>query len=52
VLLAVLGTARTHQQYFTVFLVAVIGLSVLAVVVFVLTAPREVPRSKVDSGEP
>jgi hypothetical protein len=37
----VLGAARTHQQNFPLFLVIVIGLSVLTVAVFVLTAPRD-----------
>ncbi|HEU4371486.1 MAG TPA: hypothetical protein VFV05_24960 [Methylomirabilota bacterium] len=42
-LLAVLGAARTHQQNFTLFLTVVIGLSMLVVVVFVLTATPETP---------
>ena len=50
-LLAVLGAARTHQQNFALFLTAVIGLSVLAVVVFVLTAPPAAPGSEVDSAD-
>jgi hypothetical protein len=37
----VLGAARTHQQNFPLFLAAVLGLSVLAVAVFVLTASPE-----------
>jgi hypothetical protein len=37
----VLGVARTHQQNFPLFLAIVIGLSGLAVAVFVLTAPRD-----------
>lgn len=48
-MLAVLGGAGTHQRNFPLFLASVIGLSVLAVVVFVLTAPRETPGSEVDS---
>ena len=39
-LLAVLGASRTHQQNVTLFLVAVVGLSLLTVGVFVLTASR------------
>jgi hypothetical protein len=42
----VLGASRTHLQNFTLFLAVVVGLSVLAVVVFVLTAPRD----RIDSG--
>jgi hypothetical protein len=38
-LLAALGAAHTHQQNFPLFLTVVIALSVLAVAVFVLTAP-------------
>jgi hypothetical protein len=34
----VLGAARTHQQNFPLFLAVVIGLAVLTVAVFVLTA--------------
>jgi hypothetical protein len=41
VLLAVLGAANTHQQNFPLFLALVVGLSALAVAVFVLTAPRD-----------
>jgi hypothetical protein len=37
----VLGAARTHQQNFPLFLAVIIALSVLAVAVFVLTAPRD-----------
>ena len=36
-----LGTARTHQQNFPLFLAVVLGLSALIAVVFVLTAPRD-----------
>jgi hypothetical protein len=39
-LLALLGGARTHQHNFPLFLGTVLGLSVLIVAVFVLTAPR------------
>jgi hypothetical protein len=39
-LLAVLGSAGTHQRNFTLFLGSVLGLAVLAVAVFVLTEPR------------
>jgi hypothetical protein len=46
VLLAVLGAARTHQQNFPLFLAVVLGLSVLAVAVFVLTAPPRRPGSE------
>jgi hypothetical protein len=45
-LLALLGGARTHQHNFPLFLGAVIGLSVLTVVVFVLTSPP----AEIDSG--
>jgi len=45
-LLATLGTARVHQQNFPLFLSVVLGLSVLAVAVFVLTAPRRGPDSE------
>jgi hypothetical protein len=38
--LAPLGVARTHQQNFPLFLAVVMGLAVLTVVVFVVTAPR------------
>ena len=38
-LLSALGTSHEHQQNFPVFLGSVMGLSVLAVAVFVLTAP-------------
>jgi hypothetical protein len=38
-----LGVARTHQQHFTLFLGVVMGLSALAVAVFVLTEPRGGP---------
>jgi hypothetical protein len=42
VLLAVLGAAGTHQRNFPLFLAAVLGVSVLTVVVHVATAgPRE-----------
>jgi hypothetical protein len=37
-LLAVLGAAGTHQRNFPLFLAAVLGLSVLAVAIFVATA--------------
>jgi hypothetical protein len=37
--LAWLGAANLHQQNFSLFLMSVTGLSVLAVAVFVLTAP-------------
>lgn len=40
-LLGVFGAARTHQQNFPLFLAVVVGLSVLTVAVFVLTAPRD-----------
>ena len=43
VLLAVLGSAGTHQRNFTLFLGSVLGLAVLAVAVFVLTEPRGEP---------
>jgi hypothetical protein len=46
VLLALLGGAGMHQRNFSLFLAAVLGLSVLAVAVFVLTAPRD----GIDSG--
>jgi hypothetical protein len=36
-LLAILGTARTHQQNFPLFLVVVLALSALIAVVFVAT---------------
>ena len=39
-LLAWFGAGRTHQQNFPLFLTAVVGLSLLTVAVFVLTAPR------------
>jgi hypothetical protein len=39
-LLAWFGAGRTHQQDFPLFLAAVVGLSLLTVVLFVLTAPR------------
>ena len=42
-LLAVLGTARTHQQNFPLFLGVVLGVSVVTVTVFVLTARGEPP---------
>jgi hypothetical protein len=37
----VLGAARTHQQNFPLFLAVVLGLSVLTLAVFVLTAPGD-----------
>ena len=40
-LLAVLGTARTHQQSFALFLGLVLGMAVLTVVVFVAPRPPE-----------
>ena len=40
VLLGALGVANMHQQNFSLFLTAVLGLCVLTVVVFVLTEPR------------
>jgi hypothetical protein len=40
VVLALLGASRTHQSSFGLFLAAVVGLSLLTVGVFVLTAPR------------
>jgi hypothetical protein len=43
----VLGTAGTHQRNFSLFLAAVIGLSLLVVVVFVLTAAPDAPPSDV-----
>jgi len=39
----VLGAARTHQQSFALFLGVVLGLSVLILVVFVVTAPGDRP---------
>jgi hypothetical protein len=48
-LLAGLGGTGMHQRNFPLFLVSVIALSVLAVAVFVLTAPREAPGSEVDA---
>jgi hypothetical protein len=44
-LLAALGTARTHQQSFTLFLGLVLGMAVLTVVVFVVTASRPPEKS-------
>jgi len=44
-LLAVLGTARTHQQSFALFLGLVLGMAVLTVVVFVVTASRPPEKS-------
>jgi hypothetical protein len=38
--LAVLGSANTHQQNFPLFLVAVLALAALTVAVFLLTEPR------------
>jgi len=49
VLLGVLGAARTHQQNFPLFLTVVVGLSVLAVAVFVLTAAPDAPSSGADA---
>ena len=40
-MLGVLGAAHTHQKSFVLFLTTVLGLSVLALVVFVLTATRD-----------
>jgi hypothetical protein len=37
-LLAALGAANMHQRNFPVFLTAVLGMSALAVAIFVLTA--------------
>ena len=45
-MLAALGAANLHQQNFPLFLTAVLGLSVLAVVVFMLTAPPTGPGSE------
>jgi hypothetical protein len=39
--LARLGATNTHQRDFTLFLGSVLGLAVLAVVVFIATASRE-----------
>ena len=44
-----LGAARTHQQNFPLFLTVVVGLSVLAVAVFVLTAAPDAPSSGADA---
>jgi hypothetical protein len=44
--LAALGAANMHQQNFPLFLGAVLGLSVLTVVVFVLTAPPTSPSDR------
>ncbi|MGH7355648.1 MAG: hypothetical protein ACRELS_13865 [Candidatus Rokuibacteriota bacterium] len=44
VVLGVLGAARTHQQNFTLFLTAVLGLSALVLIVFVATAARDHPK--------
>lgn len=43
-LLAAVGAAGTHQRDFPLFLTAVLGVSILAVVIFVATAPRGGPR--------
>ena len=48
-LLGVFGTARTHQQNFPLFLAVVVGLSVLAVAVFVLTTAPDAPSSGADA---
>jgi hypothetical protein len=48
-LLAVLGGAGTHQRNFPLFLASVIGLSVLAVTVFVFTTSTEAPGAEVDA---
>jgi hypothetical protein len=45
----VLGAARTHQQNFPLFLTVVVGLSMLAVAVFVVTATPETPSAGADS---
>lgn len=50
VVLAALGAANMHQRNFTLFLVAVVGLSALAIAVFVLTADATKPAS--DPGSP
>jgi hypothetical protein len=39
VVLGTLGVANMHQQNFTLFLTALLGLCVLTVAVFVLTEP-------------
>ncbi|HEX9818225.1 MAG TPA: hypothetical protein VGD07_01240 [Methylomirabilota bacterium] len=44
-LLGALGASNTHQQNFPLFLVAVLGLSVLVVAVFVATATPDRPES-------
>jgi hypothetical protein len=40
-LLAALGAANMHQRNFPLFLTAVLGMSALAVAIFVLTVPAE-----------
>ena len=40
-LLTVLGAAGTHQRNFPLFLAVVVGLSVLVVAIFVVTARRD-----------
>ncbi len=47
--LALLGAAGTHQRHFTLFLGAVVGLSAVAVAIFVATAP---PRERADGAGP
>jgi hypothetical protein len=39
--LGALGAARVHQHHFTLFLAVVVGLSMLTIAVFVLTATPE-----------
>jgi hypothetical protein len=47
--LGVLGATRTHQHHFTLFLTVVVGLSILTVGVFVLSASPE-DRSAAEPG--
>ena len=49
VLLAVLGGSGTHQRNFPLFLASVIGLSVLAVTVFIFTASPEAADAEGDA---
>jgi hypothetical protein len=46
--LGVLGASRTHQHHFTLFLGVVVGLSILIVAVFVLTATPEEEARRTD----
>jgi hypothetical protein len=47
--LGALGATRTHQHHFTLFLIVVVGLSILTVGVFVLSASPE-DRSAAEPG--